>query len=607
MRLRSSLLMLSVGTAAPLLAVAIVAAAYVFESENTTFVNAALTRNRATLQAVDAELSGTVNTLRALGSSEALARRDFTTFHREANIALATQPSWLNIVLLTPQGSQLVNARLPWGAALPKIPVETRTLRTAVTEVRAAISDITLAPLLKNEPGIAVRWPVSGRGDVLYVLTAVINPSVFQRILEDQRLPLNWMSGIVGTDDRLIARVPSVPPGTLAGANYREALTKAVEGWYRGRTLEGEDVYTAFTRSDLTGWSIGLAIPSEAIMGGPYRAAAMFAAGLLVSILSALLIAYWLGRRIALPIAALAGAARHLGTGRLPKEVDSTIEEVVTLARAFREADCAIDERDRELVRRGDELARQAEELRQIDANKTRYLALISHELRGPLGPLRNGLQLLERIGDPQKQAEVRSMMNRQLAMLERLVGDLVDMGRIGRGELELRLQPVPLDDIVHTSIESVRPQIEEKNQSLQLRLTSRSLLVNGDVDRLRQVVVNLLSNASRYTPKGGHITLGLAQVDSEAVLVVSDDGVGLTPADCTRIFDMFVRLAPAGSGPAGSLGIGLAVTRAIVEMHHGRIEVASAGLGQGTTFRVYLPSCGSTQEPEPSAFTQVE
>jgi signal transduction histidine kinase len=599
------LLLLAVVTAAPLLVVAVVAAAYVFQSENSTFFNTALTRNRATLQAVDAELRATVGTLRTLARSNALERQDFSTFHHEAGVALATQPNWQNIVLLTSEGRHLANARLPWGTPLPQTLVETRSFGIAASDGRPAVSDITLAPLLNNEPGIAVRMPVQRGGEVAYVLTAVVKPSIFQQILESQKLPADWVTGIVGTDGRLIARIPSVPPGTLTASNYREAVAGSPEGWFRGRTLEGRDMYTVFTRSDLTGWSIGFAIPAEAIVGGPYRAAAVFAAGLVVSLVSALLIAYWLSRRIALPIVALARAAPELGTGRHIQEPDSAIDEVATLARALRDADAAIVGRDQELTRRGDELARQAEELRQIDANKTRFLALVSHELRSPLGPLRNGLQILEETDDPRVAAQVHAMMRRQLALLERLVQDLVDTGRVSRGELELRLEPLALDELVQTSVENVKAQMEEKRQSLVVLPALHVMQVNGDVDRLRQVLVNLLTNASRYTPEGGHITVAVAQSDGEAVISVSDDGVGLSPEDCARVFDMFVRIAPSGSGPAGSLGIGLAVTRAIVELHQGRIEVASAGLGHGATFKVYLPLWASAQQGQGSAQVQ--
>lgn len=605
-RFRSSLLVLAVVTAAPLLAVAIGAAVYFFKSENTTFANAALTRNRATIQAVDAELRATVATLRALASSAKLGRGDFAAFHREAEGVLATQPQWQNVLVETPEGSQLVNARLPWGTALLHRPIETRALRVAVTERQPAISDVTFAPLLNNEPGVMVRVPVPGSRKVLYVLSAVVRPSVFQEILESQRLPAHWVSGIVGTDGRVIARVPMVPPGTLAGVNYREALANSAEGWYRGRTLEGYDMYTAFSRSELTGWSIGFAIPSEAIVGGPYRVAAVYAAGLLISVASALLVAYWLSRRIALPIVEFARAAPLLGTGRPRHEAASSIEEVSTLAVALRNADAAIVDRDRELARRGEKLAQQADELKRIDANRTRFLALISHELRSPLGPLRNGLQLLNRTNDPQKMAQLLAMMSRQLALLERLVEDLVDIGRMSRGELELRLQHVALDEVVQTSVEAVRAQLEDKRQSLVVQPGPR-LLVNGDADRLRQVVVNLLTNASRYTPEGGNISVAVVQSGSESVVSVADDGVGLSPEDCSRVFDLFVRIAPSGNGPAGSLGIGLTVTRAIVEMHQGRIEVVSAGLGHGATFKVYLPVCDSVRKPESSRATQVQ
>lgn len=605
-RLRSTLFLLASVTAVPLVAVAFAAVGLIFSGENASFVDAAKARNRATLQAVDAELRGTVNTLKALSASKTLARGNFTGFREEALAVLATQPHWRNIVALSPDGQHLANARLAQGAPLPRDSVDPPSLAKAVSTREPAVSDLTAARHIGNEPSIIVRLPVVEGDKVSYVLSAVLDVGAFQKILEQQQMPADWVSGLVDTQGIIMARVPPVPLGTRASPDYLRESGMAPEGWYRGKTVDGRDTYTAFSRSRMSGWSIGYAVPSETIVGGPARAAQILAIGLALSMLSAVLIGFWLSRRIARPIAELSRAAPQLTSGVAPRALGSAIDEVDALAKALREAALAIRTRDDELVRRGEELMVQADDLRKMDEHKTRFLAQVSHELRAPLSPLKNAAWLLSNSSDAQQQANAREVIRRQLALLSRLVDDFVDLGRIGRGELDLRLERVPLERVLNESVDMVKPQMDVKRQTLVVRHAPEPLEVHGDADRLVQVVSNLMTNACRYTPEGGTVEVTAARSDDGATITVSDDGVGFRPADAARIFDMFVRLAEPGSNAPGSLGIGLAVTRKIVEMHDGRIEAHSEGPGKGAVFTVTLPLHGLTAgavapQPQPA------
>jgi hypothetical protein len=177
MRLRSALLLLSIVTAAPLLLFTIAAGLYVYQRENSSLLTAALARNRATLDAVDAELRGAVSVLRALETSRSLVRDDYQAFHGEAQVVLRSQPDWQNIVLQRPHGAQLMNARLAWGTQLPATSIESMSIEAAVSTRMPAVSNITLAPRLNNEPGFAVRVPVIRNDQVVYLLTAVMRPA----------------------------------------------------------------------------------------------------------------------------------------------------------------------------------------------------------------------------------------------------------------------------------------------------------------------------------------------------------------------------------------------------------------------------------------------
>jgi signal transduction histidine kinase/ActR/RegA family two-component response regulator len=550
MRLRSSLLLLSLATAAPLLALSVLAGVYVFQRENTNVVNAANARNRATLEAVDGELRGAIDTLRALSNAPSLVRGDLAAFHDDAGRVLAVQPHWRDIVVSRPDGRQAMNARLPWGSPLATDDADPPSLQAAVATRAAAVGNLTFLRMLGNEPGVDVRLPIERDGRVAWVLTAVLKPEVFGQLLTNQQLPDGWVSGVVGNDGRMIARVPPVPPGTLAGSDYRREVAAAHEGWYRGKTIEGHDTYTAFSRSRLTGWSVGYAIPADAIIGGARGASTLIAAGILLSVASALVIGYWLSRRIADPITD-------------------------------------------ELRRVNDELRVYASEVGEASTNKSRFLALLSHELRNPLAPLRNGLAILKSTDDAQVRAETRSMMERQLQHLTRLIEDLLDVGRIDRGQIALRREPVLLETAVQAAIEGTKPAMDTKQQQLVVRYSPARSHVRGDALRLSQVFINLLGNASKYTPAGGRIEVRMTHEDGRAVVAISDTGLGFTPADAGRIFDMFVRLErPAGHDDPGGLGIGLTLTRSLVELHEGRIEAASEGPGRGATFTVTLPTC---------------
>ncbi|MGE5116511.1 MAG: ATP-binding protein [Betaproteobacteria bacterium] len=603
--------MLAAATAVPVLAFALIAAGALVQRENENLISAAKARNQATLAAVDTELRGAINTLQIVGASGVLLNDDLEAFHNYAVGVLKTQPDWLNIVLQDIDGRQLVNARFPWGAPLPAQTAEPRTFEAAVQTAQPVISGIVFAPLLNDKPGIGVRAPVVREGKVVYVLSAVLGVQSFQRLLVSQRMPAGWVSGIVDNEGRMIVRVPEVPPGQLASMDYLGQVKSAREGWYRGRTIEGHDTYTAFLRSGFTGWSIGYAIPADAILGGAVHAAWLMASGIAASLIAAVLIGLWLSRRIARPMSALADAASALATGgTMPPHVESAIDEVQRLSSALTSAGATIAARDAELRRSRDELHGQAAELREANLNKSRFLALLAHELRNPLAPLRNGLHILDRSNDPQVQAKTRAMMARQVGHMVRLIDDLLDISRIDRGQLELRREHVVVNDFVHSGVETAQPGIEQKQQQLLVHYSDARLVVDGDAVRLSQVVSNLLNNASKFSPAHGAIEITVASQGEEAVVTVKDNGMGFAHEDRARIFELFVQLDAGLTRSAGGLGIGLTIVKSLVGLHGGRVTAHSDGPGKGATFEIHLPlvpvpraeSGSKDSEPQPAS-----
>jgi signal transduction histidine kinase/ActR/RegA family two-component response regulator len=244
------------------------------------------------------------------------------------------------------------------------------------------------------------------------------------------------------------------------------------------------------------------------------------------------------------------------------------------------------------------ELAQRASLLERADTNKSRFLATLSHELRNPLAPLRNGLAILKRRGSAEA-GEVLGMMDRQLTQMVRLVDDLLDVSRIDRGKIDLRRERVPVDAMVSAAIETARPSIDAKSHELVVHFAQKSLHVDGDPVRLAQIVSNLLINAAKFTPARGHIELALRDVDGNLEIIVRDNGMGIEPEQLPRVFEMFVQLDRADN-PAGGLGLGLALVRSLVELHGGRVQARSEGRGKGSEFIVRLPLAAQATAENP-------
>ncbi len=228
--------------------------------------------------------------------------------------------------------------------------------------------------------------------------------------------------------------------------------------------------------------------------------------------------------------------------------------------------------------------------LRESDRRKSEFLAILAHELRNPLAPLRNGLQIIRLTGSDGAAQQARLMMERQLEQMVRLIGDLLDLSRIAKGKIELRRAPIELVAAVQDAVESSQPLLKERGHELTVVLPPRPVYVDADRTRLAQVFANLLNNSARYTEPGGHVRLTVERHGSDAVVSVRDDGAGIPPEKLGAIFEMFTQVDRPLERSQGGLGIGLSLVRGLVEMHGGRVEAHSDGPGRGSEFVVRLP-----------------
>ena len=241
------------------------------------------------------------------------------------------------------------------------------------------------------------------------------------------------------------------------------------------------------------------------------------------------------------------------------------------------------------------ELQERTDRLAESDRRKDEFLALLGHELRNPLSPLRNGLDVLELHDehDVELTRQIHSMMGRQVNQLVHLVDDLLDVSRVSRGLLKLRPQRVELSEIATRAVETMRPAIDERRHELQIELPDQQVWLMADPVRLEQILCNLLANAVRYTEHGGKIRLRAERDGSWACLRVADNGIGIRPDMLSRIFELFTQADRVANSVHEGLGLGLTLVKSLADLHGGKVEVRSDGLGKGSEFLVCLPALG--------------
>jgi CheY-like chemotaxis protein len=238
-----------------------------------------------------------------------------------------------------------------------------------------------------------------------------------------------------------------------------------------------------------------------------------------------------------------------------------------------------------------DDLQRLAADLSQADRRKNEFLATLAHELRNPLAPMSNMLQVVKRAGgDSEIVQRAHETLERQLGQMVRLVDDLLDLNRITHDRLELRKSEVELSSVIQQAVEVARPLLDAAGHKLTIELPSEPIYLNADRARLAQVFGNLLNNSCKYTRPEGTVSLSAERLDGEVLVKVTDNGAGIPPDKLDSIFDMFMQVDRSSERSQGGLGIGLTLVKRLTEMHGGSIEAKSEGEGQGSEFIVRLP-----------------
>ncbi|MBE9109032.1 sensor histidine kinase [Nodosilinea sp. LEGE 07298] len=541
---------------------------------------------------VDREFSNTTRTLQALAASENLSEDDLESFYSDTRRVAETQSTWLTVILLSPDGRQLLSSSQQLGVPLPPVN-EPASLKKLVETRQPVVGDLGLGKQ-GNNLAFPVRIPVIQNGNLRYALTAVITPQMLASVVDKQQpVEGEWTRTVV--DGRGVVVTRTLNPQRFVGQQGTPSFLRQIgatnEGVYQDQTLEGVDVYVAFSRISNTPWTAAVTVPIQDIQGPARRAMWLVVGSGLALLVISSTGAFLLSRQLSRSITSAALAAEALANNQYPQVSSLSIKEIVLLGRSLELAANLLSQREQERTEHLRHAEAAKEEAEHANRIKDEFLAVLSHELRTPLNPILGWASLL-RSGtlNAEKTAFALETIERNAKLQTQLIDDLLDVTRIMQGKVRLTMVPVDLVNIVVAALETVRLTAEAKSIQIQTVFEPHLGQVLGDSTRLQQVIWNLLSNAIKFTDKGGQVVITVSQVDAQAQVQVVDTGKGIHPNFLPHVFEYFRQEDGTTTRKFGGLGLGLAIVRNLVALHGGTVAADSPGEGQGATFTVRLP-----------------
>lgn len=578
------------------------------EQEQVASERRALLAARHLAGTVEREIASTSRTLQALAASEWLDRDDLKSFYNQAQRAAKTQATWLTLILLSPDGRQSINTQRGFGQQLP-LAKERESLQRVTQTHQPAVGNLTLGP--SGKLAFPVRVPVIREGNLRYILTAAITPASLGSVVREQS-PIDgeWTRTVVDARGVVVARTrnPDRFVGKRGTPSFLKRIAEATEGVYNDTTLEGQRVYVAFSRIESLQWTVAVTVPITVIQGPSQKAmGAVIGSGLVLLVIGGLGTIV-LARQISNNITSVAAAAEALAKGQRFEIEPSSIAEVVLLGKSLEFSANLLVQRDRQLTENLAQAEVAREEAETANRIKDEFLAVLSHELRTPLNPILGWSKLL-RSGrlDATKTAYALETIERNALLQTQLIEDLLDISRILRGKLSLKMAPIDLAWTINAALETVSLAAQAKSIQIQVFLNPTTGKVLGDAARLQQVVWNLLSNAVKFTPENGKIEVRLQPIQgtcgdgkegassslslrSHAQITISDTGKGISPQFLPHVFEYFRQEDSSTTRVFGGLGLGLAIARHLVELQGGIVRADSQGEGQGATFTIEFP-----------------
>ena len=598
--LRRSLLWVVVASLVPMLALSAMLIEELDRRQRQDTREHVLRTIRVLSDAIDRELHVSMATLNGLADSPLLSETYLPAFHAQL-VAVSVRSGWLSAAVLDTHGQALLHSARPPGTPLPSL-ADRDYIQTAVGSGRPTFSNLLADARVVGEPAVVIAVPVVQRGAVRYVLTAGLSPRRLRNVLRAQPVPAGWRFAL--NDARQIVIATTDDPDRFAGQPVSPRMAKesaaASEGWFPNVLRDGEKIYAAFYRSSFTGWTTVANMPRAVVDGPSNRTLATMVGGAVLVAGASVGLALWLGRWLATDVARFRDAAVALRHGGAPVIPPTQVEELRAAGEALRETAVLLSAQAHE---RADLLARERKahaEAARLSATKDEFLAMLSHELRNPLGAIAGAAAVLDRIGKPDEAGmAARAVIARQVRNLTTLVDDLLDVARVTSGKIRLSRQPVNLAALVERTLQTFTASGHAAGH--QPIVSVKPVWVDADATRIEQVVTNLVENAVKFTPVGGTIAVSVRREGPSAVIEVRDTGRGITAAVLPHVFELFAQADTSPDRVPGGLGLGLTLVDRLVALHGGSVAADSPGRGLGATFTVRLPAI---EEPAAAAYT---
>ncbi|MEO5658803.1 MAG: ATP-binding protein [Polaromonas sp.] len=597
MKIRHQLLLMAAAILIPVIVASGMALEQIREYGRQAALHGLSETARATALIVDREVQGSLSAQKALGSSPNLETGNFNAFYEQAAAFNEGRDTWIE--LFDNKLASVVNTALPYGTTLPPTPPDIVKLATqSLTSQKPLITDLLVSPSTGKLVTVAIV-PAAAAGGRSFVVAQVFAVDYWKKGVFQTSLPADWIVSVIDRNGKFISR--SHNADELLGKSARPelvAITAAsADGFTRARTLDGVDVYGAFTHSKLTGWTIAVGAPVSAIEAAANRAVWLAVIGMLAAIAVAGLAVAAFGRRFIRSIEGASRSAMALGRGQQPVVERTGIAEVNALNQELVGAGALLDverksrqasEAERERLLSNERLAREAAQAQ--NEAKDQFLAMLGHELRNPLAAIAGATALFERSGLEAPGVErCIDIISRQNRHLIHIVNDLLDVSRLMAGKIELEKEPLDMADCVSKCVEALRTT--ERAAGHPMTVHASSVWFSGDAVRIDQILSNLLTNALKFSEPGDEIKVTVSEDAGKAVVRVEDAGAGLAPELLLHVFEPFVQGPPPANRLQSGLGIGLALVRQLVRLHGGEVSAASEGLDLGSVFSFWVPA----------------
>ena len=576
-----------------------------YNQERANLETARIEMARALMQAVDGELTGAASVLQVLALSPLLASGDFVSFHQMATWAVA-KTSGNNVVLQQLDGSQIVNTLKPFGTPLPAHDV-VEPQRPVSEDTKVVVSDVFTGAVAAH-PLVRVAVPVIIDGKIKYILSMGFFSENLGKMLLRQKMPTSWIAAIYDRRGIIAARTQSADlfvgkPGSAQAVRY---VAQFPEGSLATHSLEGSAIYSTFSRSAFSGWTVIIGIPVAEVNSPLKHSLLLNAAGIVTVLVLGGAFAQLIGERISTSITALGAPALTLGSGGPVALPSSNIIEVDALRTVLLKAAQLIEQRVRERDAAKDAervMAVSAEAAGQANRAKSEFLASMSHELRTPLHGILGYAEMMRLDGglNPAQAKHLEVMLGAGEHLLT-MINAVLDLSQIEADQLELHPTVIEASALARACLDVVRPAANRKGLILVLA-PSEPLRLLADATRLRQVLVNLLGNAVKFTPAGS-IEVRLRRMASGASirLEVVDTGPGIPAEQRAKLFRSFERLGFDPLRAIEGAGLGLALSSRLVTLMGGRLGHDDNPSG-GSVFWLELP-LGNVEAPLPDVAT---